>query len=200
MAPPPGSLGQRIRRGGLIEREHLAAHTERHFIFMRVPKRKSEEDRRALQNNGPVYLTREGIEKIHRTIKRIKADLPEAIAELQRTREMGDLSENAAYQQAKHQVRKMQTRLLVLTERLKNVIEIEIGGSDTVQLGSTVLVACDGAEREYQLVGPMETDPLKGRISHESPLGQVLIGTKKGDTVTFASPAGPKEYTIKEIS
>lgn len=166
---------------------------------MRIPQRKGEKDRRALQSGGPVYLTKGGIEKLKRQIERIEYDLPGAISELQRTREMGDLSENAAYQQAKHQVRRMQARLFHLNERLKNVIEIEQGGSDTVQLGSTVKVEVGGAERTLEIVGPLETDPMKGRISHESPLGQALIDHKTGDEIVFSSQAGEKVYRITEV-
>lgn len=167
---------------------------------MRIPQRKGEKDKRALQSDGPVYLTKEGIEKLKKQIERIEYDLPGAISELQRTREMGDLSENAAYQQAKHQVRRMQARHFHLTERLKNVIEIEKGGSDTVQLGSTVAIEVDGNQRTLEIVGPLETDPIKGRISHESPLGQALTNHKAGDEVAFNSPAGEKIYRILSVN
>ena len=166
---------------------------------MRVPTRKAEQDRRALQGNDPIYVTHEGIEKIKRQIKRIEDELPAAIAELQRTREMGDLSENAAYQEAKHQVRRMQSKHLQLTERLKNVIEIQKSISDKVQLGSTVHVTSDRGEQQFNLVGPLEANPLKGRISHKSPLGQALLGSKEDQEVIFNSPAGEKRYRIIKI-
>jgi len=161
--------------------------------------RKAELDRRAMQTDDPVYLTKAGIEKLKRQITNIKRDLPHEISELQRTREMGDLSENAAYQAAKHNVRRMQAKLFQLNERLKVVQVIENTGSDTIQLGSTVTVSLNGKESVFELVGPLETNPLKGRISHESPLGKTLVGHKAGEEVRFESPTGQKEYKILDV-
>lgn len=162
--------------------------------------RKGEIQKRAMQTDEPVYLTKEGIEKIKRQIERIKRELPAAIEELARTREMGDLSENAAYHEAKRIVRSMQSRQFQLEERLKQVIEIEKGPSDSVQLGTTVRVETGGKELTYELVGPLETDPMRGRISHVSPIGKALTNKKVGEIAVFESPSGPKEYKILEIS
>lgn len=166
---------------------------------MRVPKRKSEEDRRKLQDNGPIYLSKVGIEKLKRTIEHIKRDIPPAQDELQRTREMGDLSENAAYQIAKHNLRRMQGRLFHLTERLKNAIEIQPDDSGIAQLGSMVVIAQGTGEKTYEIVGPLEADPLKGRISNISPLGNALLGHKKGDTVSYRLPSGEQQVRILNV-
>lgn len=167
---------------------------------MRIPQRKGEQDKRALQKDEPIYLTKDGIKKLQNQIERIQFELPGQISELQRTREMGDLSENAAYQHAKHQVRRMQGKLFHLVERLKNVIEIEPGGTDSIQLGSTFIVEVDGNQKTYEMVGPLETNPMKGRISHQSPLGEALTDHKTGDEVSFHSPVGEKIYKIISIS
>lgn len=163
---------------------------------MRLPTRKSELQKRQLQKDEPVYLTRGGIQKLESDITRIEKELPEVIEEVQRTREMGDLSENAAYQQAKHQMRRMQGRLMHLKERRKNVIEIEKQDSETVQLGSTVVLESDGEQKTFEIVGPLETNPAKGRVSHVSPLGSELIGKTVGDEISL--PTG-KAFIIISI-
>ncbi len=162
---------------------------------MRVPKRHKEELRRSKQRSGPIYLTKQGIEKIHREIARIKVELPNVIATVQETREMGDLSENAAYQIAKGKMRGMQTRLLVLNERLKNVIEIQNDGSDSVQLGSVVTIKTPAGEKTYTIVDSLESDPANGFISWHSPLGKEMRNKKIGD-IFYLNEA---EYTVINI-
>ncbi len=164
---------------------------------MRIPKRRSELLRK--HDDGPVYLTADGIEKLKRQIARIESELPAAREELSRTREMGDLSENAAYQIAKHNLRRMDGRLFHLKERLKNAVEIVPDGSGVVQLGSTVRVTSRGEQKQFAVVGPLEADPLRGRISHVSPLGAALVGRQTGDVVTFTTPQGTVEYTIVSV-
>lgn len=163
---------------------------------MRLPTRKSEILKRTKLSDGPVYLTKEGIERIHREIERIKRKAPEAREEVHRTHEMGDLSENAAYQDAKHQLRRMNNRLIVLEERLKIVVEIKKdGSSESVQLGSTVILDQDGKEKKFTIVGPLEANPMKGFISYVSPLGSELLNRKVGEKVEISEFI----YTIMDI-
>ncbi len=77
----------------LIESEYVFC-----YKYMRVPKRRGEELRKAQQRKGPIYLTKAGINAIHEELKKIRNELPEIVNTVQETREMGDLSENAAYQ------------------------------------------------------------------------------------------------------
>jgi len=167
---------------------------------MRLPTRKSELLKRTKQDDGPVYLTRKGIEKMEREIERIKRELPAAREELQRTREMGDLSENAAYQEAKFTLRRMDSRKIVLEERLKIVIEIEKDESvEVVQLGSTVVVEVAGEKKTFEMVGPLEANPMKGSLSYKSPLGVSLMGKGVGEVVK-AGAERTSEYTIIKIT
>ena len=84
---------------------------------------------------------------------------------------------------------------------LKSAVIIESNGpSDTVELGSEVTVVEDGFEPEtYAIVGSVESNPGKGRISNVSPLGSALMGHKVGDKVTFDTPGGPIEVEIQRI-
>lgn len=121
---------------------------------------------------------------------------PTAVKEVQRTQEMGDLSENAAYQEAKFRLRRINSKITVIEEKLKVAIPIQTNDSDTVQIGSTVVLINNGLERIYQIVGSAETNPAQGRISHSSPLGQALLGHRPQTEITL--PSGQK-YLLKDI-
>lgn len=150
---------------------------------MRIPKRRNEKLKTWEEQDEPLYLTPEGHKKLKRKLERLKRDLPAAIADVKRTAEFGDFSENAEYQQAKATMRRMHTQILATKEKLKRVIELQESESDTIQLGSHISLKQDETVKEYHIVGPYEADPTKGRISHKSPLGKLLIGRKVGEIV-----------------
>lgn len=152
---------------------------------MRLPTRKKELEKYALQSSGPVYLTDIGAKKLDQKIEQLQKEVPELRAELTRTREMGDLSENAAYQIAKHKLRRTQNAILGLQEKKKRVVVIAPDSTDAVQLGSHVTYVFDAQEMHIHLVGPDEVSIQNGRISYLSPIGQLLIGKKVNDTVTL---------------
>jgi len=160
--------------------------------------RKSQKLKR--YDDGPIYLTKEGILKLKRKIACLEREMPEAVSEVTRTAEMGDLSENAAYTAAKYKMRRMQNSLLASKERLKQVVEI--GGENTtgrVELGSTVEVEVNGKIKSFYIVGPREADPFKGKVSHKSPLGNALLGCEVGEHTKVKTAAGIVRYTIKNI-
>jgi len=163
---------------------------------VRIPTRKKEEERRALQANEPLYLTKEKIERLKMDLERVKKDRPAAIQEVQRTGEMGDFSENAEYQLAKSKLRRINNRIVSIEERLKVVIEIQEGSPDgIVSIGSTVTVEMGGTDRTFTIVGPEESDPLRGRISYKSPLGSKLMSRTKGEKVEFNG----KQISVKKL-
>jgi len=153
---------------------------------MQVPKRKSEEWRIAKQTPTDFHVSKDKLERMKRELKRlVEIERPKQIQEVQRTKEMGDLSENAEYQEAKWKLRRMNSRITSLEQRILKAIPIESGPSadGRVQIGSTVSLNNGSKILHYEIVGSQETDPTKGRISHSSPLGQALIGKQVGDTV-----------------
>lgn len=150
---------------------------------MRIPKRKAEMDRLAMQDDGPLYLTREGYNRLIRKQKRIHDSLPELKAELQAAQAMGDLSENAAYSIAKGRLRGAQTTILRIDADLKRAVVVEGSNDGTIQLGSEVTLEMNGSQRTWRLVGPAEANPMQGRMSHVSPLGEQLIGKTAGEKV-----------------
>jgi len=108
------------------------------------------------------------------------------------------LSENAEYHDARDQMAWTQSRVLELGRILNNseIISTDHSGGGFVTLGSTVIVKVNGKEKEYTIVGAQEADPLVGKISNESPLGEGFMGHLKGDTVIVEVPAGTQEYKI----
>lgn len=162
---------------------------------MRVPKRQKEEDRRALSQQD-YHVTKEKLESMKRTIERLKEERPKIVAELTEAREMGDLSENAAYTIAKSNLRRLDNRVLSLQERIKQAIIIEKSTDGKVGLGSIVVLDGPRGEFTYELVGPAEIDLAKGRISFQSPLGAVLMNKVVGETVELN---GNTVGTVKEV-
>lgn len=151
---------------------------------MRAPKRQKEEDRRALSQQD-YHVTAEKLESMRRTVERLKQERPQIVAELTEAREMGDLSENAAYTIAKSNLRKLDNRVLSLQERIKQAIVIEKNTDGKVGLGSTVVLNGPRGEFTYELVGPTEIDLAKGRISFQSPLGAVLMNKVEGEEISL---------------
>lgn len=123
-----------------------------------------------------------------------------ALDDLRRTREMGDLSENAAYTEAKGRVLRINTRILEVEDTLKHAVVITPGADSRgrVKVGSTVTVEMRGKTKTYEITGAAETDPARGRISHLSPLGAALIGRNAGENTTLE--IGGKKTEIKVIS
>lgn len=170
---------------------------------MQIPRRKSEELKK--RDTGPIYLTENGFKLLKEKLEHLKRVLPERIAETARTAAFGDRSDNAEYKTAKGILRRTNYQIIEIQEQLKRVVVIKKNqnNSDQVQLGSTVVVEKDGQRYTYQIIGPQETDPTKGLISYQSPLGMALMNHKKGDIIAIRLPAnkneGAKEYRILEI-
>lgn len=131
----------------------------------------------------------------------VKRERPSAAAEVQRTAEMGDLSENAGYQAAKAHLRRVNNRILWIEARLADAVPIAAGSSNgTIQVGSTVTVAIDGREMTFELVGSQETNPSRGRISHRSPIGLALLGARVGDDVVVKLADRAVTYHVSSIA
>lgn len=170
---------------------------------MQIPKRKSEENRKYGKREDN-FLSAAAIRKLQDDLRRLQdVSRPRAVEDLTRAREMGDLSENAAYSEAKGRLMGIDRRILELKDRLKNAVVIERGPDDEgrARIGATVTVRVNGKEKSYDITGAQETDPSSGRISHHSPLGAALMGKKAGDTVTVKAATGKEvEYEIIRVA
>ena len=148
----------------------------------------------------PVYLTAEGKKKLEEELEHlVTVRRREIAAEIQSAKEEGDISENSAYDEAKLAQGFNEGRIQTIEAQLLNAVIIENGHSDKVGVGSTVTVAEDGMEETYYIVGSAEADPLNGKISNESPIGQALLGAKVGQTVTAETPGGEIEFEVTKI-
>lgn len=146
-------------------------------------------------------ITQEGYNKLKTELDSLTTIKRREIAErIERAKELGDLSENAEYSEAKDAQALNEGRILELSATLKNVTIAETTGSKKeVQIGSRVKVSSSGRDKDYEIVSFNEADPINGKISNESPLGLAFMGRKKGDTVTVETPKGESEYKILEV-
>lgn len=114
-------------------------------------------------------------------------------------RDFGDLSENAEYDAAREEQGLLETRISEIEDIINNATIIKGGSKHTVVLGSRVELKREGKTVVYTLVGPVEADPLEGKISNQSPIGVALFGRKVGEEVTIATPKGAIAYTVESI-
>lgn len=154
-----------------------------------------------MKNNEKIFLTKEGLEKLQQEYKELTEVKRREIAErIQKAREQGDLSENAEYDSARDNQAQIEGRILELEELLKRAQVIKkVKGEKKIEIGVKVKVHLEGQDQEFQIVGAPEADPISGKISHESPLGQALLGKKVGEKIKVTTPAGQVTYKILEI-
>lgn len=141
---------------------------------------------------NPLHITEKGLQKLKDQFKQLELSLPDLIKETARTAAYGDRSENAEYQAAKSALRRAHRQILTLKDQIKRAVIIKpsLSASGVIQIGSTVVLEASGARLTFQIVGPHETDPAKGRISYQSPLGAALMNRKKGDIIVVHLPTG----------
>ncbi len=150
-------------------------------------------------------MSREGIEKLKRELKRLKfEERPKIVAEIKRARELGDLSENAEYHAAKETQTHIEMKLADLEFKLARVHPVDVDDipTDKVYLFAKVKVKDQktGEEMLYTVVPPDEVDVYNNIISVKSPIGAALLGKAVGDAVEVKAPAGIINYEILEIS
>jgi transcription elongation factor GreA len=152
-------------------------------------------------NNKPEYLTREGLEKYKAELDElVNVRRPEVAARIHEATELGELVENAEYEEAKNEQAFVEGRIQALENLIRNAVLIdEAPATDHVQIGSKVLVHHGQVQETYTIVGSAEASPREGRISNESPVGRALLGHRVGDQVVVQTPAGDVTYTIVSI-
>lgn len=147
-------------------------------------------------------LTQAGVDELQAELNALIAKRPDIAEAIRSARELGDLSENAEYQSARAEQERTEKRVSELENILLNVEIIQKPKGDSkIQLGSEVaLKSAAGKTKEFQIVGTVEADPLSGKISDESPIGQALLGKKEGDSVEITTPVDTTSYKIVSIS
>lgn len=147
------------------------------------------------------YISQEGLEKLKRELQElVNVQRPEVVERIANARELGDLSENAEYHEAREKQSFIEGRILELESLIKNAVIVTAVKTSRVNIGSTVHASCDnGANFKYTIVGHSEADPTAGKISHESPLGRAFIGKSVGDEFELSVPAGKLKCKIDKI-
>ncbi|HWB39045.1 MAG TPA: transcription elongation factor GreA [Candidatus Saccharimonadales bacterium] len=146
-------------------------------------------------------LTQAGVDELQAELDVLLAKRPEIADAIKTARELGDLAENSEYQAAMAEKDRNEARVSEIEGILANVEIIKKPrGGKQVQLGSVVSLKGDGKAREFQIVGTVEADPLEGKISDESPIGQALLGKKEGDSVEIVTPTDTSKYKVVSIS
>ncbi|MBU6141638.1 transcription elongation factor GreA [Patescibacteria group bacterium] len=147
------------------------------------------------------YVSKEKLEELKNELADLKGRRRIEVGErLKRAKELGDLSENSEYFEAREEQAQVEARIGELEELIKNAQIIEKSASTTnVSVGSAIEVKKDGKAMQFTIVGSNEANPTAGMISNESPLGRAFLGKKVGDTVVVAIPKGKVSYTIVSI-
>ena len=148
-------------------------------------------------------LSQEKFDELKAELERLITVARKEIAEsLEYARSLGDLSENAEYQAARELQAATEERIRRLEHIIKSAVMISEKKKGTAGFGSKVTIRKKGdkGEHAYTIVGSEEADMREHKISHLSPLGEAMMGKKKGETFTFNTPNGRQEYTIVEIS
>lgn len=148
------------------------------------------------------HLTQDGVNELKEEVDELVALRAEIADRIKTAREFGDLAENMEYSAARQDQERNEARIAEIEHILANVQVITAPKKDgKVVLGSTVkLKSGVGKTKQFQVVGTVEADPLNGKISDESPIGQALLGKKQGDNVEIHTPAETAVYTVIEIS
>lgn len=147
------------------------------------------------------YLTAERLSELKAELSELKTKTRMEVAErLKRAKELGDLSENVEYQEAREQQGQVEKRIFDLEDMIKRAVLIKKGGGKgSAQIGSTVLAKKDGKEFSFTIVGTSEARPEDGFISNESPLGKAFLDRRVGDEVIFRAPIGEIKYKIISV-
>lgn len=155
-----------------------------------------------MDNNKKIYLTKEGLAELKKEYDELTTKKrPDVLAHVTQARNMGDLSENAEYVASREELTFVDGRIDELEIILKQAVVIrDVKSSNhSVKLGSTVTLNVNGKKEIFTLVGEWEADPENKKISHESPLGKVLIGKKVGEKVHVDAPAGKITYAVVSV-
>lgn len=151
--------------------------------------------------NNKVQLTQAGLDELNAELAKLKDKEPAAVDRVTKAREFGDLSENSEYHASREDLAFIQGRIEELEDMVARAQVVKTAKHNGhVDIGCQVTVHAGGKEHTFTIVGEFEADPLKQKISHDSPLGKALMGRKVGETVEFEAPVGKVMYAIKKIN
>lgn len=144
-------------------------------------------------------ITTDGKKELEAELEDLKGRRGAIADKIAEARDYGDLSENAEYDAAREEQGLVESRIAEIEDVLLNAEIITASRSSKVTLGSKVELKTGKKTVNYHVVGPVEADPLEGKISNESPIGVALMGKKVGDTATITTPKGEIHYEIVKV-
>lgn len=151
--------------------------------------------------NIPISV--QGLALVKIELENLKKARPEIIQAIKEAREEGDLSENAGYHAARERQGMLEAKITYIESRMPRftVVDLATVESDSIVYGATVILEDveNGETKEYTILGPDETDYVKGSISVFSPVGRALLGREEGDEITVEVPRGKLSYEIVKI-
>ena len=148
------------------------------------------------------YLTPEKHDALEKELKELKSKKRKEVLEaLEFAKSLGDLSENAEYHQAREEQARLEDRISKIESVLKNSVMVSKHHTTSIEVGSTVTVSKEGKKEssKYTIVGTEEADMSTGHISNRSPIGEALLGKKKGDVALVETPKGIIKYKVLGI-
>ena len=148
-----------------------------------------------------VEITETGLASLKAELSELsEVKRPKAVDRLANARSQGDLAENSDYHNAKDELEFIDGRISELEDVLERAVVVAKSNSDSVSVGTRVVLRVAGKEHTFNIVGEWEADPAQKKISHTSPLGQALVGRKIGEKVEVEAPAGKIIYEIVTLS
>lgn len=147
-----------------------------------------------------IPFTKEGYQKVLDEKQKLLSQRPAAVEHLRKARDMGDLSENGYYRASRAKLSSIDSRLRHLEKlvRLGRIVQPTHRG--VVEIGSAITISDGTKEYAYTIVGGYESDPSKGSISHNSPIGRALMGRREQDTIVVKTPSGDQSFMLVRIA
>ncbi len=155
-----------------------------------------------MTNDEKTYVSKEKLEDLKKELEYLKTKKRKEVAEsLEYARSLGDLSENAEYQEAGKLQVEVEDRIATVESMLRSAIIVSDYKGGVINIGSTVTVEKeqDRVQKTYRIVGSEEANMKEGKISNKSPIGSTLIGKKAGDHVSITTPNGEVVYIIVSV-
>lgn len=149
-----------------------------------------------------LYISPEGLQELKERLRDLKTTKRKEIAaRLEYAKTLGDLSENAEYQETTEEQSLMESQISELEEMIRDAVVIKKAtATSVITIGSTVIVKSAHGEETYTIVGSEEASPASGKISNESPLGKAFLGAHAGGRIEVKTPSETVFYTIVKIT
>jgi len=144
-------------------------------------------------------ITSEGKVELEKELEQLKSRRGDIAEKIAAARDYGDLSENAEYDAAREEQGLVESRIAEIEDILQNAEIIKASRKSTIGLGSKVELKNGSKTISYHVVGPVEANPIEGKISNESPIGVALVGKKEGDKAVVTTPKGEISYTVVKV-